>query len=93
MISHQAFDHTAATARILQFVHQQLLNRPDACDLQPEEDLLSSGAVDSLGVMRLVAFLEQEFSVSIAADDVTMENFLHGAAIARLVARRLEMPS
>ena len=93
MISQQTFDLTTAAELLLQFVQEQLLYRQGAADLRPEDDLLSSGAIDSLGVMRLVAFVEETFCVSLAAADVTMEIFLNGAAIARLVQRRLETPS
>jgi acyl carrier protein len=41
----------------------------------PEDDLLLSGTLDSLGVMTLVAFLEKETGSTIPAQDITIENF------------------
>lgn len=62
---------------LMEFVSKQLLNdRPDLV-LKPEDDLLSSQWVDSLGVMRIVAFLEQQFGVTIPPADVTIENFVN----------------
>jgi acyl carrier protein len=49
-------------------------------DLVP---LLESGIIDSLGVLDLVGFLEQEFDVKINDDDLTPENF---GNIERMVA-------
>lgn len=40
-----------------------------------DEDLLMSGRLDSLGVMSLVAFLEEKRGARIPAGDITIENF------------------
>ncbi len=37
--------------------------------------LLESGIVDSVGVLDLVAFLEQHFSISVSDEELTPENF------------------
>nr|WP_321250225.1 acyl carrier protein [uncultured Ruegeria sp.] len=39
-----------------------------------DEELLLSGKIDSLGVMSLVAFVEQTYSIEIPLEDVTLEN-------------------
>ncbi len=36
--------------------------------------LLDGGIIDSVGVMELVAFLEQDFEISVADDDLVPEN-------------------
>lgn len=40
-----------------------------------DEDLLMSGRLDSLGVMSLVAFLEDRLGTRIPARDIVIENF------------------
>lgn len=40
--------------------------------VRPDEDLVYSGAIDSLGVMRLVAFLEERFGIAIPPQDITL---------------------
>ena len=57
---------------IRRFVVADLL---DGEEVDDGEDLLLSGLVDSMGVMRLVAFMEEEFNLSIPPQDVTIENF------------------
>jgi acyl carrier protein len=37
--------------------------------------LLQSGIVDSLGILELVAFIEQEFGITISDDELLPENF------------------
>ncbi len=44
-------------------------------DLQPETDLLLTGAVDSLGVIRITQWLEDEFGIGVDPAEVTLENF------------------
>lgn len=37
--------------------------------------LLESGIVDSLGVLNLVSYVEQEFHISVSDDDLVPDNF------------------
>ena len=40
-----------------------------------DQSLMESGIIDSLGIFRLVAFLEDSFRVRIADDEIVLENF------------------
>lgn len=40
-----------------------------------EDDLLESGLIDSLGILDLVSYLEQEFGIVMADDELTPEHF------------------
>jgi len=51
--------------------------------LADEDSLLESGIVDSLGVLDLVTFIESEFNVRVADEDLTPEHF---NSISRIVA-------
>ncbi len=43
--------------------------------IDDDEDLLISGLLDSLNVMKLAGHLEQECKISIPAGDIILENF------------------
>lgn len=43
--------------------------------LGPDEDLLELGIIDSLGLMKLIAFMEETFGIKILDEDVVPENF------------------
>ena len=43
--------------------------------LPPDRDLLSDGVVDSMGVMQLISFMEDTFSVSVEDEEITPDNF------------------
>lgn len=50
-------------------------------DIPPEEidvqdDLLGSGIIDSMGMMKLVLFIETELDIKIPDEDMTVENFM-----------------
>ena len=57
-------------------------------DLQPEEDIFALGFVNSLLAMQLVAFVEKEFGVRVADEDLDLDNFRSIQAISDLVARK-----
>ncbi|MBX2855167.1 MAG: acyl carrier protein [Rhodobacteraceae bacterium] len=70
---------------IRSFIIGSLLNGKSVGDA---EDLLLSGMVDSLGVMRLVRHLEQTHDISIPAEDVVIENFVSIDAVATYLDTR-----
>jgi acyl carrier protein len=57
-------------------------------ELQPEEDIFALGFVNSLLAMQLVAFVEKEFGVAVADEDLDLDNFRSIQAIADFVARK-----
>lgn len=44
-------------------------------NIQMDDDLLSAGIIDSLGVLQLVAFIEDQFKIQMPDEDVVLENF------------------
>ena len=57
-------------------------------ELTQELSLLESGIVDSLGVLDLVGFIEQQFGIEAQDDDLVPENFDSIDALARFVRER-----
>ena len=58
--------------QVRQFIVNELLDGKTVSD---GEELLLSGLVDSLGVMRLVAYLEGLISAPVPPADITIEHF------------------
>lgn len=58
---------------IKQYLTQELLS--DHTNLSIDDNLLIGGLVDSLGIMRLISFIEQHFSIRVPPEDVTIEHF------------------
>jgi acyl carrier protein len=82
MTSSNGLSATLTGERIRQF----LLGRfPQARSMKIADDdhLLEKGIIDSLGVLDVVAYLEQEFSITVGDDDLTPDHF---SSVASLVA-------
>lgn len=73
--------------RLARYIAADLLNDADRV-IEADEDLLASGLLDSLGVMSLVHFIEQEHGIDVPAEDVTIENFVSIGAIDQYLRRR-----
>jgi acyl carrier protein len=82
-------DAQITTTRITHFIFEKF---PLARKRQLNNDasLLETGIVDSIGILEIVAFLEQEFAVRIEDEDLVPENFGTIANITSFVARKLD---
>ena len=67
------------------FILRELLG---GADVEDQDDLLLSGLVDSMGIMRLVSFIEDESGQSVPPEDVIIDNFSSIATITGYVQRR-----
>ncbi len=74
--------------RLRDFIQHELLQQSGAVPLGDEDDLLLSGIVDSLGVMRLVEFMETEFAMEVPPEDITIDHFLSIDAMAQFIELR-----
>ena len=57
----------------------------DKKTLEPDEDLLELGIIDSLGLMKLISFMEETFAITIPDEGVIPENFQNLNCMAKLV--------
>jgi acyl carrier protein len=74
--------------RIRQFIREELLYGDADAKLEDTTPLLD-GIMDSLGLMQLVAFLEQEFQIEVDDSEITEDHFRTVADISRLVTERI----
>ena len=82
--SDQPADEVIAT--ISKFIAANLLRTPET-QISSEQDLVGTGMIDSMGIMRLVEHIETSFDISVAPEDVTIENFLNTQLMAEYVLR------
>jgi acyl carrier protein len=72
--------------RIRSFIHtdvQYAGRRPS--ELTEDTSLLESGALDSLGIVKLVSFLEQEFGITISDEELVPRHFESIRAISMFI--------
>lgn len=70
------------------YILQEFLPGEDPAQLTTTTPLVSNGIIDSLATLKLVAFLEEEFKISVAAHEADAENLDSIERIARLVAAK-----
>lgn len=73
------------TMLILQNLHTLSGFDGEAGDDTP---LFSSGALDSIAMINLIAFIEEQAGIKIRADEVTLDNFDTAARISRFALER-----
>jgi methoxymalonate biosynthesis acyl carrier protein len=75
-------------ARLIEFIKTDLARGKVAGNLGFSDDLIESEILDSLGIMKLILFLENNYSVKISDDDLTLENFTSILSINSLIDRK-----
>ena len=53
-----------------------------------DRDLLDGGVIDSLGIVQLISFLEENYGIKVDDDDLDPENFRSLDSIAVLVEKK-----
>lgn len=62
------------SAVLKDYIREELMNGANG-DLDESENLLAAGIIDSLGILRLVSFVEEKFGIEVPDEDVTIDNF------------------
>lgn len=63
-----------ASVVLKEYIREELMNG-SSNDLDESENLLAAGIIDSLGILRLVSFVEEKFGIEVPDEDVTIDNF------------------
>lgn len=63
------------TTKIKQFIVEEFMPDVEVADLESDYDLLEGGVVDSLGLLKVVAWLETEFDIGVDDAELGPESF------------------
>lgn len=63
-----------ASVVLKEYIREELMNGSNG-ELDDSENLLAAGIIDSLGILRLVSFVEEKFGIEVPDEDVTIDNF------------------
>lgn len=74
---------------VREFIETNFLFREGRDSVGETESLLDAGLIDSTGVLELVTFLESQFSLTMADEDIVPENLDSVQQIAAYVQRQL----
>ena len=77
----------AYSTTIKQFLVDEFLPDVHESDIAEEFDLIDNGVIDSLGLLKVIAWIENQFRVSIDVNDMVPENFCSISAINAFLER------
>lgn len=77
--------------QIKNFICREIIGNDESMELDNTTLLLDSGIIDSMGIMKLLAYLEDVFLLKIASDDLIPENFETIDTICSLVGKTSSM--
>lgn len=60
---------------IERYIIDELMVTDESTKLDPDQSLISSGVIDSLAILRLIVFVEENFGIQVEDDEVLPENF------------------
>ena len=59
----------------------------DIQHIKDDDPLFDSGILDSLGILRILSFLDEELDIDISGDEIKRENFVDLKTICALVEK------
>jgi len=60
---------------IERFILDEIMLAESGASIDPNESLIENGVLDSLGLLRLIAFVEEQFGIEVDDGDVIPDNF------------------
>lgn len=74
--------------RVTDYILQEIAySRPDL-EIGNDLHLVEQGIIDSMGILRLIDFIEEEFDIALEPEDLMIENFSTIDAIAAFITSK-----
>lgn len=70
---------------VIAYISRELISRPELLPLKDNTSLIESDILDSLSLLKLLLFLEEEFHIQIDDFEVVPENFNTVSAICQYI--------
>jgi acyl carrier protein len=77
----------STTTTVTQFIIDEFAPDIDPDQLDPDHDLLEGGIVDSLGLLTIVAWIEDRFEVPVDAGEIGEDDLRSVRAVCSLIER------
>jgi acyl carrier protein len=77
-------------ARIKEFIMTEVNPDRNLEGLGDDEPLIESGIIDSLGILKIMAFLDEQFGIDLSAQQIKPENFKSITSICSLIENSKE---
>jgi acyl carrier protein len=83
------YQSAAITQMVRTYITQEIAYDRRDLVLTPTFNLIEQGLIDSMGILRLISFIEEQFGLVLEPNDLLLENFATIDAITVLIADRL----
>ena len=74
---------------INQFIQSELVSDRTEDNLSNTDNLIESGILDSLGIIKLITYLEESYSIKVTDEELSIENFETIEAISRFLRNKI----
>ncbi len=74
--------------QIISFIKTDIHAGRNDLHIEPEEDLLSSGLLGSMDMVRVIEFIERTFEIKVAPQEMTIDNFISVEAMESLISAK-----
>jgi acyl carrier protein len=74
--------------QLKQYIVAEFLPGQHAVDLPEDLDLLANGILDSLAVLKLVAYIENVYDISLEPEEIDLDNLSSVNAICGVIQRK-----
>ena len=64
-----------------QFITEEIVPEGEQIEITDDMDLMTSGLIDSVGVLQIVAFIEEEYDIMFDPEEIDPENLKTIAAV------------
>lgn len=75
-------------SEIKEFIVTEFVPGSSASEIDDELDLIETGVIDSLGVLNLIAALEEEMGLRVEPEEMDVANFATAAKIHAFIAAK-----
>lgn len=75
-------------AKVKSFIIDNFLYGDDSKDVGVDQSFYDNGIVDSTGVLAIINYIEENYNVSVADEEITPENFDTIGRIAEYIERK-----
>jgi acyl carrier protein len=73
---------------LISYIKDELHAGEAGLEITPQDDLLGSGLVESMDMMKIIGFIESQYGIVIPPRDMTIENFLTVEAMVNYISSK-----
>lgn len=74
---------------IIKYIEQELASEEIEDGLEASDDLLDSGILDSMAMIKLITFIEDTYNIKVTPEEMIIENFMDVNCVCKYIAGKL----